>query len=99
MCARAGSSTIGARVPSKSSPTIVSAAARTTAAYFCSPSSEVNSMAEAHHTVGWGTYAGPGTTSLRGAGEDAREPVETHRVDRRRRALDAQVEGEELAGP
>ena len=32
-----------------------------------------------------------------GAGEDDREPVEPHRVDRGRGALDAEVEGEQLA--
>ena len=49
MCADVGSSTIGASVPSKSSPMTASAAARTSAAYFCSPSTEPNSMPEANH--------------------------------------------------
>ena len=44
MWACSGSSTIGARVPSKSSPTTRSEAARTTAAYCCSPATELKSM-------------------------------------------------------
>src|SRR4051812_48812830 len=94
MCASDGSSTIGARVPSKSSPTTVSAATRTSAAYRCSPTSAVNSMTEPHHTrAGERRHA-----SVERAGEDDGEAVQPHGVHGGCGAFDAEVEGQQPAG-
>src|SRR4051812_22576241 len=71
MCAASGSSTIGASVPSKSSPTTRSSAARTTAAYCCSPPDETNSTPPL-----W--QSGPLPVVV--VGEDHRDAVEVHRV-------------------
>src|SRR5215217_5503625 len=88
MWAASGSSTIGARVPSKSRPTTTSAARATSAAYRSSPADDVNSTPP--------PWQNPGEGSGVVRGEDHREPVELHRVDGRDRTTDAQVEGQRL---
>src|SRR4051812_31153221 len=95
MWACSGSSTIGARVPSKSSPTTRSSEARTRAAYCCSPTADANSTAL--------TVPAPRECCRSGSavvvvGEDDGEPVELHRVLGRLDPLDAQVVAELLRG-
>src|SRR6478672_9477644 len=92
MYAAAGSSTIGDKVPSKSRPTTQVGAARTSAAYLCSPPAEVNSMGNTQPRTGGPVDPG----SAQGAGQDDREAVQPHGVDRRLDPVDPEVERQHL---
>src|SRR3954454_318140 len=87
MWAALGSSTIGARVPSKSRATSRRRPARTTASYWSEPTAEQNSMAPLFQSPIW-------VLSVIVAGENDGEPVELHRSDGRLDPANAQVVGE-----
>ena len=89
MWACSGSSTIGERVPSKSRPTTRSSAARTTAAYCCSPWVEGTPCP---HPTSYGPPRPRRVGSDVVGGEDHREAVEAHRVDRRLDPVDANLQ-------
>src|SRR5690606_37634362 len=97
MRACVGSATIGARVPSKSRPSTASSAAATNAAYRSGAYGLRCSMGVIVLRCGRERTLGGGRSGEVG-GEDDRQPVELHRVDRGADPGDAEVAGEQPAG-